>query len=370
MTDLHELRDGRVEGDTLPARWYSDADVYRLEQERIFQRFWQYVGRADQVAESGDYFACRAGTVPVAVVRDREGELRAFVNVCRHRAHEVVRGEGNRATLQCPYHAWTYGLDGSLRNAPRAEREPAFDKADLSLLPVQVDTWGPFVFVNVDAGAPRLADALGPLPALVAESGVDLDGLRFRERSSSELEANWKVVVENFLECYHCAVAHPSFSSVVDVDPDAYRLETQGLVSSQFGPVRASAKENGKKVPYDPRGEAEEGHFHFFFPTFALNIMPGRANVSVGPVIPAGPERTLRFLDYFFGEDVPEDWIGDVMAFDAQVGHEDRGLIESVQRGLRSEMVERGRLMPESEKLIAHFQRLVHDAIAGEADAG
>ncbi len=368
MTLWRDVGDGLAQGYTLPASWYSHEGIFRLEQERIFQRFWQYVGRTDQVAQPGDYFACHAGAVPVAVVRDRGGMLRAFVNVCRHRAHEVVQGEGNRATLQCPYHAWTYGLDGLLRNAPRADREPGFDRAELSLLPALVDTWGPFVFVNLDTEAQPLREVLGDLPDLVARGGVDLDALRFRERASSELAANWKVVVENFLECYHCAVAHPSFSSVVDVDPDAYRLETQGLVSSQFGPVRQRAGENGKSLPYDPRGEAEEGQFHFLFPSFALNIMPGRANVSVGPVVPIGGERTGRFLDYFFGEDVEDGWIDDVMAFDAQVGLEDRGLIESVQRGLRTQMVERGRLMPESEKLIAHFQSLVHEALAVDAE--
>jgi phenylpropionate dioxygenase-like ring-hydroxylating dioxygenase large terminal subunit len=367
VTVSREVREGLAQGYTLPARWYSDDEIFRLEQARIFQRFWQYVGRTDQVAQSGDFFASHAGAVPVAVVRDRGGDLRAFVNVCRHRAHEVVQGEGNRATLQCPYHAWTYGLDGALRHAPRADREPDFDKAALSLLPARVETWGPFVFANLDADASPLREALGELPGLVARSGVDVDALRFRERARSELAANWKVVVENFLECYHCPVAHPSFSSVVDVDPDAYRLETHGLLSSQFGPVRQSAVGNGKSLPYDPRGEAEEGQFHFLFPSFALNIMPGRANVSVGPVLPVGPERTSRFLDYFFGEDVPEDWVADAMAFDAQVGREDRGLIESVQRGLRTNMVELGRLMPESETLIAHFQALVHGALAGEA---
>ena len=370
MIGSPDVGEGLAQGYTLPARWYSDEEIFRLEQERIFQRFWQYVGRKDQVANPGDYFACHAGAVPVAVVRDRGGELRAFVNVCRHRAHEVVKGEGNRTTLQCPYHAWTYGLDGALRNAPRANREPDFDKSELSLHPVQVDTWGPFVFANVDPEAATLLEALGELPDLVSRSGVDVDALRFRERASSELAANWKVVVENFLECYHCPVAHPSFSSVIDVDPDAYRLETHGLLSSQFGPVRQGGAGNGGELPYDPRGETEEGQFHFLFPSFALNIMPGRANVSAGPVLPVGTERTGRFLDYFFGEEVPENWIAEAMAFDAQVGTEDRGLIESVQRGLRTRLVERGRLMPESEKLIAHFQALVYEAIARETEGG
>jgi phenylpropionate dioxygenase-like ring-hydroxylating dioxygenase large terminal subunit len=356
--------DVRTSGRTVPSSWYCDPEILRLEQERIFRRSWQYAGRADQAASPGDYFTCRAGDVPIVVVRDRGGELRAFVNVCRHRAHEVVAGEGNRATLQCPYHAWTYGLDGSLRAAPRSEREPNFDLRELSLVQARVDTWGPFVFVNPDAAADPLADALGDLPAVVAQSGIDLERLRFRERIVWESAANWKVVLENFLECYHCPVAHPGFSAVVDVQPDAYRLVADGLAASQFGPVRAPSGD-GKQYAYDPRGEAEEGQFHLLWPNFTINIMPGRANVSAGPAVPSGPERTHRFLDYFFGPDVPEEWIVSMRAFDDQVGREDVRLIESVQRGLRSGMVEHGRLMPESEQLIAHFQGLVSDSLHG-----
>ena len=352
------------QGLTLPASWYCDPEVARLEQERIFRRTWQYVGRADQVEQPGSYFASQAGDVPIVVTRDGDGALRAFVNVCRHRGHEVVRGEGRREALQCPYHAWTYALDGSLRSAPRAEREWDFDRRDLSLVPALVDTWGPFVFVNPDRDAAPLAESLGDLPVIVAESGVDLDAVRFRERLAWEVAANWKVVVENFLECYHCPVAHRSFASVVDVGPDAYRLEVHDSFLSQFGEVRASARErNAGELPYDPRGEARAGQFHFLWPNFALNVMPGRANVSAGPVLPAGPERTARFLDYFFAEDAPEDWVREMMAFDDQVGREDKELVESVQRGLRSGIVEHGRLLPESEKLIRHFQSLVHRAL-------
>ena len=364
MMSANEIARSLEQGYTLPAGWYTEAEILQLEHERIFRRAWQYAGRANQVASPGDYFNCRAGDLPIVVLRDRDDALRAFVNVCRHRAHEVVQGEGRRATLQCPYHAWMYGLDGRLRAAPRSETEPGFDKEELGLLPVPVETWGPFVFVNPDLDAAPLADALGALPEIVARSGVDFGALRFRERSEWEVAANWKVVVENFLECYHCPVAHPSFSTVVDVDPDAYRLEVHETFLSQFGPVRApAAGANGKKLPYDPRGEAAEGQFHFLWPNLGLNIMPGRANVSVGPVLPAGAHRTVRFLDYFFGEDVPDEWASEMIAFDDQVGREDRGLIESVQRGLASGMVGQGRLM-ESEMLIRRFQALVHRAVA------
>src|SRR5919198_2776328 len=120
----------------VPWSWYSDPEILRLEQERVFARSWQYVGHADQVGEPGTYFACAVGLLPVVVTRDREGSLHAFANVCRHRGFQVASGEGKRETLQCGYHAWTYELDGSLRAAPRSDREPGFDSDELSLRPV------------------------------------------------------------------------------------------------------------------------------------------------------------------------------------------------------------------------------------------
>src|SRR5689334_11020198 len=135
-------------GTTLAWDWYVSPDVLRLEEELIFRGAWHYAGPLEWAAEPGDRFTCRAGRAPVVVVRDRDGRLRAFVNVCRHRGSVIVKERGRRETLQCPYHAWTYGLDGSLRSAPRAEREEGFESGELGLRPVQIDTWGPFVFVN------------------------------------------------------------------------------------------------------------------------------------------------------------------------------------------------------------------------------
>jgi len=220
-----------------------------------------------------------------------------------------------------------------------------------------VDTWGPFVFVNPDREAPPLADALGPLPAQVAQI-LDLDALEFRFRMEFELDANWKVACENFLECYHCAVAHPGFSAVVDVSPDSYRLETEGLTSSQFGPLR-----DGRESPFAGH-EVPRGQFHFLWPNFGLNIFPGKPNLSCGPIVPRGPERTARFLDYFFAPDVDQAWVDELLEFDGQVGREDTVLVEGVQRGIRSGVLEAGRLMPQSEQLVAHFQRLCAAALA------
>jgi phenylpropionate dioxygenase-like ring-hydroxylating dioxygenase large terminal subunit len=343
---------------TLAWSAYSDPQLVALERERIFAHAWQYVGHRGQVGEPG-YFASRVGDIPVVVTRDREGALRGFLNVCRHRGSVVAEGAAARATLQCPYHAWTYGLDGTLVAAPRAEREGDIETGELSLRPVQVGTWGPFVFANPDPEAAPLDETLGRLPELVAEAGVDVDALEFRHRDESALEANWKLVCENFLECYHCAVAHPGFTALVDVSAESYRLEPGDTFASQFGPLR----ENGRG--YDTEGEVARSQFHFLWPNTAINIFPGRTNLSIGPVLPAGPSRTERFLDYFFGPGVGTEWIDELLEFDAQVGREDRKLVENAQRGVASGLLEDGRLLPESERLIVDFQQRVHAALGG-----
>jgi phenylpropionate dioxygenase-like ring-hydroxylating dioxygenase large terminal subunit len=336
---------------TLPYSWYSDPDVLASERARLFAGAWQYAGHADELAEPGSYLTCRAAGVPLVVVRDRDGRLNAFVNVCRHRGAEVVSGAGRCTSLQCHYHAWTYGLDGALRAAPRSEADPEFDRSGLGLRAAQVDTWGPFVFVNADAAAAPLAQTLGPLPDIVRAGGIDVDALEFHSRATYSLAANWKVAVENYLECYHCAVAHPTFSDAVDVRPDAYLLETHPTFASHF--ARA-------------RGGDGTGQFHLVWPALKVNVMPGPPNLSIGPLVPAGVDRTEGFLDYFFPDGADPAWIADYLELDDQVGAEDRLLVESVQRGMASRAFEDGRLMLPSERLIAEFQRWVSDALARE----
>jgi phenylpropionate dioxygenase-like ring-hydroxylating dioxygenase large terminal subunit len=353
------LRSRLVDGATLPASWYSDPEILRLEHERIFRSAWQYAGPAEQVSEPASFFTCRTGATPIVVVRDRNGELRAFFNVCRHRGHEVAQGCGRRETLQCPYHAWTYALDGSLRAAPRSDREAGFDADDYGLRPVLVDTWGPLVFVNPDIDAVPLRDILGELPREAAARGIDLAGLVYRGRSREQvIDANWKIVVENFLECYHCPVAHKSFSKLIDVDPDAYTLTTARWSSSQYAPLH-----DGEELPYDPTGEIRASQFHFVWPNWTLNVLPGPPHVRVLVFQPLGPDRTASFVDGYWAPGTPDAIIKEITDFGAEVGTEDRELVESVHRGLQSGAIEQGRLLLGSERLIQHFQLLVHDAL-------
>ena len=338
---------------TLPYGWYTDPKILRRERERIFQGAWQYVGHLGQLAQPG-YFATQVGPTPVVVTRDRDGVLRGFVNVCRHRGFALAEGEQQRETLQCPYHAWTYGLDGRLRAAPRSEEEPEFPQDELCLLPVAVDTWGPFLFASVGAEPEPLAQALGSLPAQIEELGLDVASLVHHSRWEAEIDANWKIVCENFLECYHCAVAHPGFSEVIDVSPEAYTLSSDGRLSTQHGPLRTAS----------PQDTLPRSQFHFLWPNLEINIFPGEPNISIGPSYPLTPDRTYRFLDYFFGPEVEQAWIDDLLALDDQVGLEDAKLVEGVQRGVASGALERGVLMSRSEQLIGHFQALTAAALA------
>ena len=349
---------------TLPYAWYTDPAVLRVEQERIFARSWQYATRADLVAEPGSMTPAWAGSLPVLVVRGSDGELRAFVNVCRHRGHVLCQADAQLETIQCPYHAWTYDLDGTLRNAPRAEREDAFDRATLSLVPVSAEAWGPFVFVNPDRDAGPLASALGGLPRLLADGGVEIDRLRFHSRAESdEYACNWKICAENFLECYHCAVAHPSLAKTLDVSQEAYVLEHEGTLLSQFGPPRERESVGVRLQP--GTDTVSRGQFHFLFPSTVVNVMPGRQNLSIGPIVPREQERTHRFLDYFVGGDLDEEWLKGFLELDEQVGAEDRVLVEAVQRGIGSGGLDSGVLLPESEQLIVRFQALVLEALGG-----
>jgi choline monooxygenase len=333
---------------TIPWDWYRDPVVLAREEEAIFRNAWHYVGR---LGEPGDVVPGWAGRVPIVAVKDEDGEERAFVNVCRHRGSVVAEEPGNRRTLQCPYHAWTYDLDGSLRAAPRSERE-GIDLSDVSLVPARLERWGPFRFVNLDPKAPPLAELLGDIPQRIAACGVDVDGLAFHHRTDWEVAANWKIACENFLECYHCPVAHPGFSGIVETSPDSYRLDAGESSWSQFGQLKV-------------HGDAElpEGQFHFLWPNTGINIFPGRPNLSIGPILPLRPDQTRRVLDYFFARDETEEWIAEFLEFDDQVGREDARLVESVQRGAGSGVIPDGRLLPESERLVAGFQARVRAAL-------
>jgi choline monooxygenase len=333
-------------GDTLPARWYVEPDVFQAEKERIFHRTWQYVGHTGQVASAGDFFTTHLGDMPVVIVRDAGGALRAFANVCRHRGSEVVlECSGNRKTLQCHYHGWTYNLDGTLRTAPRENEQRAFAKETLSLAPFAVETWGPLIFVNPSATARPLRDVLGELPAIFERAGIDFAQMRMLRRDAYEIASNWKIVVENFNECYHCPIAHPKFSEVIDTN--AYRVATDHeYFSTYYGPIVGSP---GNGVTYAT-----------LWPNILFSLYGNPPNLQATSVMPIDAGHSRQVVDYFFTGYPSEAQIRNDVEFSDLVTREDIVLCESVQRGLRSGAIEHGKLMLSRERGIQHFQKLVY----------
>jgi phenylpropionate dioxygenase-like ring-hydroxylating dioxygenase large terminal subunit len=371
MSDIAEnsasLLAGLARGESLPARWYTDPAITEREIHQIFRKTWNYIGPLKELEKVGDYITGYVGEIPVVVLRNAAG-LAALVNVCRHRRHEVMKGRGNARMMQCGYHAWTYDLTGGLKSAPRTAAEPGFRLEDYPLLPLSVDTLGPWVFVNADRDAEPLAKHYGKVLDIIAASGLNLETLQLHSRTQWEGHANWKTMLENFLECYHCAIAHPGFSAAIDVRPDKYDLSVHGWFCSQVGQVRQSALEGKSKVKiYDARGEVAQAQYHLLFPNMTININPGFPNLSIDVWMANGPSATKGFSEQYFGPGVSEEFVQELIEFNRQVGEEDDALTDSVQRGLRAGIPEKGRFLAGAEHLVGHFQRLVASALVGDA---
>jgi choline monooxygenase len=213
------------------------------------------------------------------------------------------------------------------------------------------------VFANPDPAAEPLTDALGDLPEVVAEHGLDVGALRVNRRVHYELRANWKIALENYLECYHCPVNHPGLVDVID--ERRLELVAHGLRTSQFAPVQARSLDG--RGPIDARGEVSCAQNHLWFPTLKFNVLPGHPNLSIGPLWPTGPETCAGYLDYWFGDSAGHDWIDAVFALDGQIGAEDEALVEAAQRGCGAGIIERGWVLGGAEALIGHFQDYLRD---------
>ena len=201
-------------GSTLPQRYFIAQDIFLQEQDRIFSRQWLCVGHQDQIPRPGEFFVQDAAGESLIILRDREGEPRAFYNVCRHRGTRLCEEKMGvlRETIRCPYHAWTYALDGSLAGAPHMDKVEGFDKADHSLHSVRLALWEGFLFVN-------FADQAAPLQAVFAPLANkfkhwNLPNLRSARRIAYDVRANWKLIFENYSECYHCPLVHPALSKL------------------------------------------------------------------------------------------------------------------------------------------------------------
>lgn len=342
---------------TLPRAAYVSDEWFSRERERIIFAEWFCVGRAEQIANPGDYHVVDIAGESVLIVRGTDEKIRAFFNVCRHRGSQLVPTSGQASgsfgkTIRCPYHSWTYDLDGALRTAPYLEEGAALTKADLPLHHVGIETWGGFLFIRVDSGGgakPSLADQLGPVPDRLAR--YRLDELRSAKRLDYEVAANWKALLENYNECYHCGPVHPELCSLVPAFKQAggANLDWERGIPHRPGAYTFTMTGTTTRAMLPDLDDDERARHkgELAYPNLMLSLSAD--HVAAFYVWPHGPARTSITCDFLFHPDeiAKRDFDpSDAVDFWDVVNRQDWRICESVQRGMTSRVFDRGFYAP------------------------
>lgn len=331
----------------LPARYYTDARMSALDARLVFQHSWQLVGQQSQLSGVGDHLVTSIAGLPILVVRNDATTIRAFHNVCRHRAGPIALCDGRGAkVLRCRYHGWTYGLDGVLKSAPEMATAPAFCPADIRLPELSVQLWQGLVFVAIGA-TPPFADFVAGIDARLGAERSFAD-YQFHHRVGYDIACNWKVYVDNYLEGYHVPHIHPGLNSLLDYR--SYITETAEWYSFQFSPLESAPDLYGS-------GEAL---YYFLYPNAMLNILPGR--LQTNRVLPLAVDRCRVEFDFYYTADASAEAAARRardLAFSDEVQIEDLSICEDVQRGLASGSYQAGRLNPLRENALHHFHEIL-----------
>jgi choline monooxygenase len=345
------------EASTIPSEWYTDPRVLELERHTVFSRTWQIAGRVDQLRQPGQYVTCEtpAGE-PIVVVRGDDGVLRGFFNVCRHHAAAVVSlTEGSAKHLRCPYHGWTYGLDGSLKGTPDFTGVCNFDRASNGLAPVDIGEWEHWVFVRLTPDGPSLEQFLdGDLKNRVPSRAVA--GFHWMERRVYTVDCNWKVFVDNYLDGgYHVPHLHKGLDSVLDYG--GYTIENGARFCLQSSPMVA----DGADARTGSVRSGDRALYLWLYPNFMINCYAEAMDTNI--VIPRGADRTDVVFDFFFADvsDGARQRNLESIAVSEQIQDEDVGICASVQRGLMSRAYTAGRLSVRREAGEHLFHQLLYD---------
>jgi choline monooxygenase len=349
---------------TLPGRVYTDQAVFEREREAIHFRSWHYAGTTQELVKPGDDLTARIVDQSIIVIRGQDGELRGFYNVCQHRAHELLWGRGHVHRITCPYHAWTYGVDGRFSGARGTASLQDFNSTTFNLKPVRIEVFAKkLIFFNLDPEAVPLRDQAADLEADLEAEVPSFDRLTVApELASAEIQANWKVAVDNYLECYHCRNAHPALASLMDLG--SFRVDVHPLWMSHKAEL---GRPDNAAYPVLPDAANTRTLWWWLWPTTTFNVLPGSAELSVFSFFPLGVGSTLQWGQRF---GIPGDPV------DAKREHyrngpltvEDVALVESVQRGLHSRGYSSGRFIDEgdgelTERATHQFHRLVAEAL-------
>jgi glycine betaine catabolism A len=338
---------------TLHRDYYLSDALFSLEKEHIFWREWFCVGREEELPAPGHYAAYDVAGESVLVVRSREGHLAAHYNVCRHRGSRLVAECSNgtfSGGIKCPYHSWTYTLEGALRTAPFLEEGDGLTKAELSLHPVAVDTWGGFIFVNLaGAAAASLAAQLAGAPGRVCR--YPLADLQVAHRITYEIQANWKVMLENYNECYHCGPVHPELCKLVPAfkQRGGADLDWERGIPHRDGAWTFTASGTTNREPFEGLDEDERIRHkgELLYPNLLLSL--SAEHVAAFYLRPHGPGRTTVVCEFLFHPAAmakPDFDPSDAVEFWDLVNGQDWSICESVQRGMTSRVFETGYYAP------------------------
>lgn len=348
---------------TLDAGYYTSGAVFRAERERIFSRSWICVGRCEQIVRAGDYFLASVDGEDLIVVRDRSNAVHAFYNVCRHRGTRLCEQSGGHfsGSIQCPYHAWTYALDGTLTTARNMDDVPGFRRGDYPLHEAKSAIFEGFIFVNLDRSPEPFEVAFAPLLGRFSE--WEIGRLESGRSAAYDLNCNWKLVFQNYSECYHCPVVHPQLDKLSPSESGRNDL-AQGPVLGGYSELRphvdaltASGRTNRAPLPRLGAENLRRAYYYTIFPSMLLSLHPDY--VMVHYVQPREPERTRIVCEWLFApEEIRDPHFdpGDAADFWDATNRQDWHVNELTQSGIRSRAYAPGPYA-HSEALLAAFDR-------------
>lgn len=350
--DLHQRKIEQAE--TVPSAWYTNPQFGDIELKAIFNKEWQLVGHISEIPNNGDSLCRTVAKNPILIVRDDNGSVRVFFNVCKHRGGPIAVKKGTTSVLQCQYHGWTYLMDGSLRGIPQWDRVDLFDKKDFGLTPVHMKVWQGLIFVNVNKKPHPFDKVIAGISERI--SPIRLDDYQFHSQIDYRINCNWKVYVDNYLEGYHIPIVHPELAKLLDYRN--YVTEANEYYSLQHSPFLNKGDENLYQA------EDGEAYYYFIYPNIMLNILPGRLQTNV--VIPVDENHCIVHFYYYYKDlNQPgiDKMITEDISYSEDIQQEDIEICEAVQNGLHSSAYDKGRFSVERELGVYHFQSLIKQSV-------
>ena len=327
MNEIKPLR-------SLEGRFYTDPAIYERECQTTLAKTWQYAGHVSQLKKAGDYFTFSIAGEDLFCIRTKESEINCFYNVCQHRAHQLLKGEGNSSVVVCPYHAWTYELDGRMRAGPNTKSTPGFDKSQICLTSVKLEDFNGFLFANLDPEAKPMDEWFPGAREELRSFVPQIDELEILEWVEIPEKCNWKVSVENYSECYHCSLCHPTFATGV-VKPETYDIQPQGYCLRHTTECQSMER---MTYPIDLESNEHAGEYSswFLWPTFSFQVYPGNV-LNTYLWRPLDHENVVAWRGWHTVRGEESQVIRDLAVQDRETTvEEDIHLVESVQRGLKS----------------------------------